>query len=59
MFRGLIYDNLLEQFRTTKPCNTETEAREEAKNKIERLSNSYKVSVSDGRFYLESIEITK
>lgn len=59
MFRGLIYDNLLEQMRTTKPCNTEIEAREEAKQKINRLNSTYTKDEKSQRFSLECIEIDK
>lgn len=59
MFKAIIRDNLLDNFRTARPCKTEAEAITEGEKKIDRLCNTYNVAITDGRFYIDCIEIDK
>ena len=54
-YRGIIFDNLTERNIATKKCNTEEEARQEAKKSQQRLCKRYACHIS--RFDITGLEI--
>jgi hypothetical protein len=55
MYRGIIFDNLLDRNILTKKCKSEKEAREASKESQERLCKKFNCHVS--RFDIAGVEI--
>jgi len=55
MYRGIIFDNLLDKNILTKKCSTEQEAKEEARKSQERLAKKFKTDIT--RFDIIGVEI--
>lgn len=56
MFRGVIYDNLMERYWKTKKCSTIAEMMEQVNASIERLCKRCGINKTDCRFELDHIE---